>query len=494
MVGFSDVTDVVGKWTTIPFGLLCVMAAGSALNLEERLREYTGSQETNDYFSLVVRNLVQLGYYSGFLSGILVDRLPSMLAFIIAACLSALSYGTMGLLVTMENNQGIQILLSIHLLIAGYAAGLATINALVSTIKNFNRVVAILPIALFISYMKLSKDFDNAIKYVFFNEADLTHYLLYLAAVTAGIYVAALFFCRKIDMTKEHQRECADSDGYGITVFYIILALYIAYIFVGVYIFESEGAGFFATLVFMIMNFVAIVPCSVIQLSQMDDENSALPEGDKMSFRQYVLSPRYWALCISSFGIIGVCYSMNDYKGYDQLLGENEGRADRVFWLCDMLGRYFGGILVFATASFFNEYVWAMAYSIMGFLGTILIFAMTMTDEVEKNAWLIWTACVLLGLATGGWWQIGACTVLDDSGFQDFGRKWGLILSLNWIGMMIGTQFLAHFDMTQNAAIGFLIMTLTAVIASTLALFLDFCAKPVGRENRKLNDAKPSDE
>lgn len=167
----------------------------------------------------------------------------------------------------------------------------------------------------------------------------------------------------------------------------------------------------------MALNFIGMIPAIVVQISMMDNENSNPPIGDKMAFKDYITSPRYWSILVSSMLTIGVCHAMNDYNGYDELLGDDRGTADTVFWVCDMGGRYFGGIVVYLLANYVNEYIWAMVYSAMGFIGTIIIFAMTMTDEVARSDWLVWAACVLLGTATGGWWQIGAQTILDDSGF-----------------------------------------------------------------------------
>lgn len=167
----------------------------------------------------------------------------------------------------------------------------------------------------------------------------------------------------------------------------------------------------------MALNFIAMVPAIIIQLSMIDNESSNPPIGDKLPFNQYITSPRYWSLLVSSMFTIGVCHAMNDYNGYDELLGEDRGSADTVFWVCDMGGRYFGGIIVYLLASYINEYIWALVYSVMGFLGTFVILAMTMTDKVERSPYFVWGACVLLGTATGGWWQIAAQTILDDSGF-----------------------------------------------------------------------------
>lgn len=68
------------------------------------------------------------------------------------------------------------------------------------------------------------------------------------------------------------------------------------------------------------------------------------------------------------------------------------------------------------------------------------------------------------------------------------------MVTLNYVGMFIGGLFLANFEMDQRAAIGFLVMTLIAIVASVLALVLDFCFS--GQDDKKpLNNGnKPSDD
>ena len=83
----------------------------------------------------------------------------------------------------------------------------------------------------------------------------------------------------------------------------------------------------------------------------------------------------------------------------------------------------------------------------LGTIGTGFVFGLLFTEVISAPGWC-WAACVMLGLAAGGMWQIGAQTIIDDSGFKHFGSKWGVILLFNYLGMFIGGQFLAHFDMT----------------------------------------------
>lgn len=136
------------------------------------------------------------------------DRLTNWMTFAMAAVLTGMSFSTLALLGETEFTNGVAILMVVYLVVAGFSAALATIGALVSVIKNFTRVVAILPIGLFISYLKIAPQFDEAVKEVFFQETGLQAFLFYVAGITISVYLLSIIFCRKIDMTKEHKKEC----------------------------------------------------------------------------------------------------------------------------------------------------------------------------------------------------------------------------------------------------------------------------------------------
>lgn len=254
-----------------------------------------------------------------------------------------------------------------------------------------------------ISYLKIAPLYDEAVKTVFFEDTPLKGYLFYAGGITIAVYLLSIIFCRHVEMTQAHKKECQDSDLYGLLIYYFVLICWVAYLYVGKYVYDAPGAGFYAFLIFMALNFLATIPAIFIQISSFDNQSEKLPTGDNLSFWGYLKRPKYWFLCISSFGVIGVCYSMNDYDAFTELTGD-EGAASRIFWLSDILSRLIGALFAFMFARCINEYVWAILYSAFAFIGVILIFAMTLTDKVNRDPIYVWTSVVLLGVATGGWW------------------------------------------------------------------------------------------
>ena len=120
-------------------------------------------------------------------------------------------------------------------------------------------------------------------------------------------------------MTVEHQKEVADSDAYGLFLYYFILIGYVVWIFLGDKIYEVESSALWATLVFILLNFILILPATVIQISLMDNESKPRPVGDNLNFTKLLLRPKFWCLTLSSSAIIGISYCINDFDGYREL-------------------------------------------------------------------------------------------------------------------------------------------------------------------------------
>jgi hypothetical protein len=89
--------------------------------------------------------------------------------------------------------------------------------------------------------------------------------------------------------------------------------------------------------------------------------------------------------------------------------------------------------------------------------------------------------------------MIGATIVLDDGGFKDYGAKWGIIILANFLGMFLGGQWLAFFEMTNKTAVWFMVMGLVSIVASFVGFFSDQDPKerkPLVKKNTIKSDKK----
>jgi len=71
------------KWLSIPMGIFIVSMSGSALNLSMRFGVVSNLAE--DWVQQLMLVSVQFGYYSGIIAGALVDKLPNLITYLVAA-------------------------------------------------------------------------------------------------------------------------------------------------------------------------------------------------------------------------------------------------------------------------------------------------------------------------------------------------------------------------------------------------------------------------
>ncbi len=170
---------------------------------------------------------VQLGYYSGIIGGALVDALPNIASYGIAAGISAVSYG--GLAYTIGSDfggleQGITCFL---LFLAGLGASIGTITSIVTNVKNFDDKVSTLLVAIMITYMKMAPSFDEALKEGFFPEVDDQIYLIIIGVISTLILVAGMFSMRKVKLHQLVEAVSKEADPLGVLIYIGVTGLYL---------------------------------------------------------------------------------------------------------------------------------------------------------------------------------------------------------------------------------------------------------------------------
>ena len=213
------------KWLTVPTGILIVSLSGAALNLKERLEEK--SEAAGEWVTMVFTLSVQLGYFSGILAGFLVDNIPNIFSYCIAAGLSLVSFGGVAFVLGKELTTGFIILTIFLLILAGLSASIATVTSIVSIAKNFDRVVAYLLVAIAIGYMKTAKAFDHSVKEGFFPDMDDQIYMLGVGAVVTAVNIIGAVVMRKVELGKVLTHFSKSADPFGVLIFIVILGLYL---------------------------------------------------------------------------------------------------------------------------------------------------------------------------------------------------------------------------------------------------------------------------
>lgn len=470
----QELQKLTKKWASLPLGILIISMAGSTLNLTEHFGVV--SNLADDWVQQFMLTCVHLGYYSGIIAGVLVDKMRNMWTFILSACLSGISFVSLAFLLDSPFTFWLQMLTCFMMFVAGLSASLATVCSIVSIAKNYDRMCSSLLVALMVSYMKTSESFDLALKKGFFPDMTPKYYLLMIGGILFTVYMIGSFLMKKVDLAEDIDRFCEITDPTGVLVYIIILGLYlISYWFI-VELFQLHWLGVFIITGTLFFNFFVTTFVIWIARRKLNETKGKTPP-QKMQLPEYTLlqmmkMPKYWLLLCSTMFVIGAGYSYEE----KQVKISNEAQAlsgltsiDNMFWLCDGLGRFVGGVLSYfmLRSNKTNQYVFAFAYSIFSLIGNIGIFAIIGMD-FDGGFWTLIPA-VFVGLAQGGFWVVVAQILIDDGGLNNYGQIWGMAILFNFIGIFLFDQIIYMAGLTQLSASFFVILGLAATICTYFA-------------------------
>ncbi len=201
---------------------------------------------------------VQLGHYSGIIAGALVDALPNIISYRIAAVLSAISYGGLAYTIQSDFEFGMQMLTCLLLFMAGLGASISTVVSIVTNVKNYDDEVSTLLVAIMVTYMKLATNFDIALKEGFFPEADDSTYLIIIGVATTLICVAGMFTMKKVDLGSILESVSKTTDPTGVLIFIATLGVYLLTYWVVVQFLNIYVVGVPIVLFFLFLNFLML--------------------------------------------------------------------------------------------------------------------------------------------------------------------------------------------------------------------------------------------
>lgn len=356
---------------------------------------------------------VQLGYYSGIIAGALVDKLPNLYTYLVAAVLSIISYSGLAYTIGSEFGLVLQLLTCLLLFLAGLSASIGTVASIVSAVKNFDDKVSALLVAIMITYMKMAQNFDEALHDAFFPESSAQTYLIIIGIISTLVLILGALTMRKIEFDKATTALMSNLDPLGTYIFIAVCGLYLFSYFVVVRLFEIYSAGVIIIIGFLIINFIMLGISVFIIFTKLKKGGGVsagsigglLSKKKELSLSEYIKEPKYPLILVATMCVIGAGYS---YKEQAVALGAEAeafgalALAANLFWLTDALGRFVGGVLAYFLVEKVNGYMFLLAYSICSLIGNIGIFVIVGLD-IDGGFFLLVPA-FFQGLGVGGFW------------------------------------------------------------------------------------------
>lgn len=439
----DDMKGMVTKWVSIPYGIIVVLVAGSAVNLVPYFLDLKEQLGFTPVQQELIRWGVLFGYYGGILAGPIVDGLGTTISFVVAALIAGggfigLAFYTDAAKVTTFN---VVIIISLVLLVA-FNCAIATIAAIATVIKNFSRNVGTMVTAVMIAYYFLAPWFDTTIRHGYFEGIDLKTNMIATGIIQFVVFVLAAFIVDENEQSQRLKRASSVTDRLGVTIYAAIAGGFIALIYFTCIIAENYKVGVFLMALFILINFIALGFTIQALLGQINRSDTAHVGEERVpprkSWHEMLRDVRYYCLLFGTFIVIGSggtyyieATSVANAMGKPDL-GE---KVNKAYWLSHAVATLGGGLIASLFVRVINGWLFAAAAAFSGMVGFGLVFLATNGD------FWFYLSAFFVGAAVGGWWVIVPQIIVDDAGPKSFEFLWGLTLTVNCAGLFWFERF-----------------------------------------------------
>ena len=418
------------------------------------------------------------------IGGILVDKLPNLISFLIAAGLALLGFGGVAFSVSGDFGVGMQLLCFFCQFIAGVACSIATICSIVTALKNFDREVAVLMAAIFVTYMKTAQAFDDAIQGAFFAETETMIYIIAIGVICTVVFLIGAFTMRKVDCGKVIDMVSKAADPSGALVYIIVAGLYIFVYWVLVRLLNMYGIGTGVILFFLVLNFLCLGLAVYLIFLKVKGAKGlggglSLKKPDEVTLGEALKDKTYLFTCFSAMCVMGTGYSYQAAQVLINLEAEALdalGTADDAFWLADALARFGGGCIGFFLAEKINKYLMLLIFAICAMIGNFGVCAILAIDI--DGGFITFIPAVFIGLGVGGYWVTIAQIIVEDIGLENYGSCWGMAITFNIIAIIFFDTLVDLFGFS-------IVIGILYAVFGILALVFAFLAKGSSDSNKK---------
>ena len=435
--------NLIFKWVCIPMAILVILTAGASYNLFAYFQQIGAAQGYGEGTMTTIKYTVLVGYYLGLIPGYIVRAFSPALSFIIAGIMALISFAGLGYITNNGDGSTLYwIFMILFLLIGALSGAIATVAAVVTTVKSFPRLASILIIVIMIAYYKIAPYFEFSMRSAFVSEdVDLMWYFIGVGAVMAIIFFVAAGVIKEVTFAPKIEQIMQANDRAALLIYVFIEILFLGAFYVVALIYENWTVGAWLFIAVVIINFIAVAIVAVIVISSLNQEirkgsfsfgNADLR--DNLSFEQMLGRPKYIALVFASFFAVGITstYGFNIFQtafSYDAI--DSADHFLDTYWAADVFSRFLGGLISYFFINSFNGYRGAFWSAVVGALG----FAFAMLTPVIGST-MLFAATIAIGLSAGMFWVLVPSILMEDAGEKDFGLNWGLTLFANVLGMV----------------------------------------------------------
>ena len=144
--------------------VIVLLVGGSALNLKTWYWDSFVHAGIAPSIAELLLSPVKFGYYSGILGGVLVDMVTPWKSFLIITIVAFFSIEVLATIALSDFNFLYCIVSTVFLFLAGLCGSVATLCAVVATLRNFTPKYSPLILLILVTYMKLINEWDESVR------------------------------------------------------------------------------------------------------------------------------------------------------------------------------------------------------------------------------------------------------------------------------------------------------------------------------------------
>jgi hypothetical protein len=434
---------MISKWVSIPYGIIVVLVAGSALNLADyflQLKDDLGFSPLDQQF---IKWGVVFGYYGGALAGPFVDLVGTTVAFPIAAFFAGGGFIALGFITEAEGLEVAGTIGVVALVIfVSFACAIASITAISTITINFSKSVGPTVASIMITYYWVAPLFDVTVRAGYFEDVPLKMNMIATGVIMFVVFLLAGLIMNENEQKASLKKASSLTDRFGLFIYAIIAGGFVASIYLTVIIAEQWRFGVFLMALFILINFISLgftIQMLLGRIKTGDSKNAAEEtHPERKNVCEMIFDIRYFCLLFGSFIVIGsgTTYYL-EAPGVGNAIGDSElgAQVNKAFWLSAVASTLGGGII----AATFNKLINGWVFAAMAAGASALGFGFVFLADGYGVFWFYLSA-FFVGAGTGGWWVIVPQLILDDAGPKNFESLWGIALTVNAFGIFAFEQ------------------------------------------------------
>jgi len=319
------------------------------------------------------------------------------------------------------------------------------------TVTNFPKTTSMLLPILLAVYLSVAPEFGLSVRNSFFNNVEYPIYLCVWGTLIFIVFVLANFLWHPVEVKSKIVRRFSP-DRLGLSIFLFVAALFVEWLFITKLVYGNWIMSFIFFMLLFISNLIGPYVLMKITKKEMKGVKALkhfqfkIKTFTEKEFYHLMNDTNYIVMAIVSAIIIGTWGTfINKTEEIAVSLDQTDSlkNMNNTVWISGMTAVFAGGLISVFWKKLVETYFFLFLATVFWSIG----FGLALLSEIFDGV-LLFNAAIFIGISYGMCWVLVPQTCLAGGGPLSFSYSWGLVLAMDFIGMVISEfifTFLYHF-------------------------------------------------